>query len=89
MAWPLLRRIAFDTVIVASVFLLPWWVVFLLVFLALFAYGMYESALAGLMLDILYAASPDRWGGFEFMYTTIFTLLLVGYLYAQRHLKTN
>ena len=53
-------RIACDLLLLASIFLLPWWVTafFAIVFLFIFDY-FWEMAVAGILLDVLYSFLPE------------------------------
>ncbi len=65
-------RLMFDGLLVLSVFLLPWWCVFVIGAVLLLLSGSYEIILAGLLWDSLYGASNEIFFGIRYILTVVF-----------------
>jgi len=56
------KRIIFDVFLLLSVFVLPWWISLLLMFLGIFAFkNFYEFIVANIVVYSLYSIPSPRW----------------------------
>ncbi|HCB35135.1 MAG: hypothetical protein A2W52_04865 [Candidatus Taylorbacteria bacterium RIFCSPHIGHO2_02_49_25] len=71
-------RIITDALLIAAVFILPWWAVLLsgAIFFFLFEYFL-EMLFAALLLDLLYGVPLSRYGGFAFVVSLISVSLYI------------
>jgi len=74
----MVKRIMTDIGLVLAAFLLPWWVVFITIFiLAFILENYYEALIAGIIIDTLYGSRFVLWN-FPLMITSIFFIIILG-----------
>lgn len=63
-------RVFADCLLFASVFFLPWWIVFIFASVSFFMFNDYYELLgAGFILDFMYGIPLSRYGEFQFIFS--------------------
>lgn len=67
-------RLMLDGLLILSVFLLPWWCVFVVGAALLLLTDAYEVILIGLLWDVLYKAPSEIFFGIQYILTVVFVV---------------
>lgn len=80
-------RVFSYVLLIASIWLLPWWVFALFLLISLFYFKLYfEGVLISFIYDATYSIPTDYFGGFEFVATVFTILFLLFFHYLKKRL---
>jgi len=73
-----MKRIIFDVVLFTSVFIFPWWISILLLFIGIFIFNnFYEFIIANVVIYSLYAISGNRIISSPIFFSSVLIILYI------------
>lgn len=84
----MIARIGLSVAFFASVFFCPWWLTIILgiLLLSLFEAGVLVI-IGGICMDLVFGAPMVSFGGFQYLYTALFFMLVIFSWYLHRTLS--
>ena len=74
----IVKRVIFDVILFISVFVLPWWISVLLLFIGIFAFSnFYEFIIANVIIYSLYSNLGDRLISSPIFFSSIIIILYI------------
>lgn len=82
-----MKRVVFDVVLFISVFVLPWWISVLLLFIGVFIFNnFYEFIIASVIIYSLYAISGDRIISSPIFFSSVLIILYITIEYIKNNI---